>query len=470
MKSLIRILALFLIVNAAMFQAPAKAQVSVGVNFQIFFDQLSPYGQWVNYPGYGYGWIPAVGTDFSPYATAGHWVFTDYGWTWVSDYTWGWAAFHYGRWNYDPYYGWIWVPDNVWGPAWVSWREAPGYYGWAPMGWGRDYDNDYGRWTFCGDRYFDQPDQDHYYINQSNNTTIINNSTVINNIYRDPSSNTSYRTGPDVNQVQRRTGRTIDAVPVLASNTPGEKMSRGQLSIYKPRISQNSASGQSAAPAHVVNLQDVKSRGNNNVAYARADVNQSRANSKMSQTRQQNNSNTAVTNVQQQPRVQQTVSSQEKRGVSTPQNSPVREQPSKQLQRNPTVKTDAQQKVNTTANTTRQPSPSYGRDQHQPQVNIRGGDNVKQQPARSDNNTPQTNRQPVNTSRANNVRQQPAQVQHNPAQVNQQQPPRGNATVNNSRTQQYTQPRSNEGKVNRDVSGQQRTQVQQPNQNNGRRQ
>jgi len=66
-------------VNAAMLQAPAKAQVNVGVSFQIFFDDLSPYGQWVNYPGYGYGWIPAVGADFSPYATAGHWVFTTIG-------------------------------------------------------------------------------------------------------------------------------------------------------------------------------------------------------------------------------------------------------------------------------------------------------------------------------------------------------------------------------------------------------
>src|SRR6185295_18038306 len=203
MKSLIKILALFLIVNAATLQAPVKAQVSVGVSFQIFFDQLSPYGQWVNYPGYGYGWIPSVGTGFSPYATAGHWVFTTYGWTWVSDYTWGWAAFHYGRWNYDPWYGWIWIPDNVWGPAWVSWREAPGYYGWAPMGWGRNYDNDYSRWTFCGDRYFDRTDQDRYYIDQSTNITIINNSTVINNKYVDYSNNTTYATGPDVNQVQR---------------------------------------------------------------------------------------------------------------------------------------------------------------------------------------------------------------------------------------------------------------------------
>ena len=104
------------------------------VSFQVFYDQLSPYGQWIDYPNYGYVWIPDAGSDFAPYSTRGHWIITDYGFTWVSDYDWGWAPFHYGRWDYDNYYGWFWIPDNEWGPAWVSWRRADGYYGWEPMG------------------------------------------------------------------------------------------------------------------------------------------------------------------------------------------------------------------------------------------------------------------------------------------------------------------------------------------------
>src|SRR5208283_644645 len=82
----------------------------------------------------GYVWIPNVDAGFSPYQSNGHWVMTDYGWTWVSDYPWGWAPFHYGRWAYDNFYGWFWVPDIYWGPAWVCWRHCPGYYGWAPLG------------------------------------------------------------------------------------------------------------------------------------------------------------------------------------------------------------------------------------------------------------------------------------------------------------------------------------------------
>jgi len=101
------------------------------------FDQtLSPYGSWVDDDAYGRVWIPAtsvVGDDFSPYATGGHWVQTEYGWTWVSDWDWGWAPFHYGRWAVLDSGRWGWLPGTIWGPAWVAWRSGNGYVGWAPL-------------------------------------------------------------------------------------------------------------------------------------------------------------------------------------------------------------------------------------------------------------------------------------------------------------------------------------------------
>ena len=104
------------------------------VSYQTFYDELSPYGQWVDYPGQGYVWVPDAGNDFRPYSTNGHWVWTDnYEWMWVSDYDWGWAPFHYGRWEQDDYYGWFWVPGYEWSPAWVAWRDGGDYYGWAPL-------------------------------------------------------------------------------------------------------------------------------------------------------------------------------------------------------------------------------------------------------------------------------------------------------------------------------------------------
>ena len=113
-------------------------------SYQSFYDDLSPYGQWINDPRYGYVWLPDVGPDFRPYATNGHWVYTDEGWTWASDYTWGWATFHYGRWFFQDGYGWMWVPGNEYAPAWVTWRNSDEYYGWAPMGPGVGFDMAYG--------------------------------------------------------------------------------------------------------------------------------------------------------------------------------------------------------------------------------------------------------------------------------------------------------------------------------------
>jgi Family of unknown function (DUF6600) len=104
--------------------------------YQQFESELSPYGTWYDDPSYGHVWVPSssnVGYDFEPYTTGGHWVLTEYGWTWVSDYDWGWAPFHYGRWMVVGAYGWCWIPGTVWGPAWVSWRSGGGYVGWSPL-------------------------------------------------------------------------------------------------------------------------------------------------------------------------------------------------------------------------------------------------------------------------------------------------------------------------------------------------
>jgi uncharacterized membrane protein YgcG len=100
-----------------------------------FQSALAPYGSWDNDPSYGNVWSPAasiVGAGFSPYGSNGHWVLTEYGWTWVSGWNWGWAPFHYGRWITRAG-RWSWVPGTMWGPAWVSWRSGGGYVGWSPL-------------------------------------------------------------------------------------------------------------------------------------------------------------------------------------------------------------------------------------------------------------------------------------------------------------------------------------------------
>ena len=104
-------------------------------NAQIY-TALSPYGDWVEDPDYGWSWQPtvaAVDTGWRPYLDSGNWVWTDAGWYWNSSYSWGWLPFHYGRWTLASSRGWIWVPDSVWGPAWVTWRSTDTLCGWAPL-------------------------------------------------------------------------------------------------------------------------------------------------------------------------------------------------------------------------------------------------------------------------------------------------------------------------------------------------
>jgi len=263
------------------------------VSYQSFYDALSPYGQWIDYPQYGYVWMPDVGPDFKPYATNGNWVYTDGGWTWASNYPWGWATFHYGRWFFEDDYGWMWIPGNEWAPAWVSWRQSPDYYGWAPLGPsisinvsnGGGYNPPAHYWCFVPQQYVTSPHVNNYYVSEQQNVTIINNTTVIHNttIVNNRVNNTTvvnnnvtnnnvtnnrvtvnnnYAGGPDPAEVSRVTGTPLRPVALRESSTPGESTAGGGLAIYRPRL--NAApkgSGASAArpvPPYVQALTSVR--------------------------------------------------------------------------------------------------------------------------------------------------------------------------------------------------------------------
>jgi hypothetical protein len=110
----------------------ARAQVDVNVTIGGFYDELAPYGRWVDC-SYGQCWVPArVAADWQPYSN-GQWIYTEYGWTWVSNDPWGGNPYHYGTWASLPGYGWSWVPGTVWAPAWVTWSYSNSYVGWAPL-------------------------------------------------------------------------------------------------------------------------------------------------------------------------------------------------------------------------------------------------------------------------------------------------------------------------------------------------
>ena len=192
------------------------------ITLQTFYDQLAPYGQWINYPGLGYVFSPSVAPGFQPYSTAGRWTFNEqYGWTWVSDYPWGWATFHYGRWNYDWQYGWLWVPDLTWGPAWVSWRTSGEYYGWAPLpvgatigfGFSGDYNIRPESWCFVPRERLCEYNLGYFFLPRVHNLAFIQHSYVINRMDFDRDRRSNYFMGPERREVERFVPR--QAVPVI---------------------------------------------------------------------------------------------------------------------------------------------------------------------------------------------------------------------------------------------------------------
>src|SRR6266536_243084 len=218
---------------------------SPDVSIDVFVDQLSPYGRWVTSPSYGQVWI-CNEQGFTPYYTNGHWVYSNFGWTWVSNYNWGWAPFHYGRWAYDPFYGWMWVPGYEWGPAWVGWRTGGDYYGWAPLAPGINISLGFGfgnympadRWCFVPRRYISNPYFHRYALDRGRNITIINNTTIIRNtnIYR----NARYVVGPDRREVERVTGNRINTVRINNDSRPGTRVvNNNTINMYKPQIRKN---------------------------------------------------------------------------------------------------------------------------------------------------------------------------------------------------------------------------------------
>jgi len=247
MKTLIKyLLILALSTTSILVTNTSQAQqANVSVSFSVFHDNLRAYGTWTNHPRYGQVWRYNQ-RGFTPYSTGGHWVYTDYGWTWVSDYSWGWATFHYGRWAYEPAYGWYWVPGYEWAPAWVTWRTGGDYYGWAPLGPGLSVTVGYAsipsdRWVFVPRNRIADPHPYRYYQPRTKNVTIIKNTTVINNVHVTKVSdrNVNFNSGPRREDVERDTKTKINVLTVNNSSKPGKVVVNDNsktVNIYKPDI------------------------------------------------------------------------------------------------------------------------------------------------------------------------------------------------------------------------------------------
>lgn len=244
-------------------QQPVIVQAEPVVTYQVFYDSLRPYGDWVEVSGYGWCWRPTVvrtHPGWRPYQHGGRWIYSDNGWYWHSEYSWGWAPFHYGRWFHAGHSGWVWAPDTVWGPSWVTWRRGPDYCGWAPLppravyvsgvgfsyrdsrvGWGFGFGFGYADYTFVHARHFHNHRVQDHVVDRGRGAQIYNNSTVVNN-YIVGNNNTIINEGISRDELAKSTRSEIRRVSVKDTPAGEGRMIRperlaqegGNMVLYRP--------------------------------------------------------------------------------------------------------------------------------------------------------------------------------------------------------------------------------------------
>ena len=391
------------------------------ISLQSFYDELSPYGTWIQDSQYGYVWRPDVEqSDFRPYYSNGRWAMTEYGNTWVSDYDWGWAPFHYGRWVYNRYSQWVWIPDTVWGPAWVSWRSGGGYYGWAPMGPGMNINVNFNIpdlwWVFVPQRNIYYNNFPRYYSRR--NVTIIHNTTIINNVYSRNSRN--YYTGPRADDIRRSTRQAVPVYNIDRSSRPGRSsISGNKIEIYRPngRSSRETNAG-NVAPRNPVRGEGYASPRTDRSSNDRSNVDGRVTNGRVSRDGSQptDNRTNEGTRVNSRPeRVQQ--------GNNSPSQRPARSTRENQAQPRQEIQPEQQR---------------------QEQVQQPRQERVQSQP-RQEAQPRQTRQEPVQQPRQERPQPQPRQEQPRQEQARPQPQPQRSERVEQSRPSRGSESRGNGG-------------------------
>lgn len=217
-----------------------------------------------------YVWRPRVSyvyIDWNPY-TYGHWVFTRFGWVWVSDYEWGWGPYHYGRWWFSVRWGWVWSPGHRWAPSWVSWCHTHHHIGWHPISPRTRWRHHHGviithpvtprqksitnKWTFVKKEDFTKKITREAVIDLKKDKHLITNAKIT------AKGNEVYNTGPKKKEIETITGTSINPKkvslltkngtpvknPTISPNESNTKLKKKNENIYKTRESNNTGEKQ----------------------------------------------------------------------------------------------------------------------------------------------------------------------------------------------------------------------------------
>lgn len=248
-RSLIPLLLLCIGITVGTQVPSAQAETRVSLSF--FYNNLSPYGEWVSVGDYGDAWHPnEVDNEWSPYSE-GSWAYTEDGWTWVSDEPWADITYHYGRWVDVAGYGWCWVPGYEWAPAWVSWRSSDDYVGWAPLPpeavwqptigfsiWTDSYYDIGPRYyRFCRVRDFCEPNMRRVSRPWRENISLMSVTFNITNINYNNDDRRVFCGGPNLNFLNDRTARPVRHLRLIEEARYQRSSVRGDdYRVFRPSI------------------------------------------------------------------------------------------------------------------------------------------------------------------------------------------------------------------------------------------
>ena len=206
------------------------------------YETLDSYGAWRVTSTYGPVWTPsAIAADWAPYRD-GRWTWiSPWGWTWVDNAPWGYAPSHYGRWVYYDQ-RWCWTPgalvaQPVWAPALVGWVG------------GRDWQIGFSGGPAAAVGWFPLAPRDVYipgyqvsprYVQQVNNTYIVNGNVQVQNNYYGSGNNQTYQNQYVQNavtvmpQTQFSVSKTVLVTPTALTSRQVAIMHTAPMSVTVP--------------------------------------------------------------------------------------------------------------------------------------------------------------------------------------------------------------------------------------------
>jgi hypothetical protein len=165
----------------------------------------------------------------------------------LSSQPWGWAAYHYGRWYFDPRYGWVWVPGTEWAPAWVSFYQGGGYVGWAPLppnvslsvAIGGRLQLDPRSYCFVDERHFADRNVRQWVMPSSRNRTLVRTTVNVTRFSRSGDRWVNRSVAPE--RIERVTNRRIERrriVDVVESRSAARpQVQTDRVALFRPQIS-----------------------------------------------------------------------------------------------------------------------------------------------------------------------------------------------------------------------------------------